>query len=89
MEEIHNKSPHSLKYENNRINVTGVINLDSFDDNTVVARLTDKSMIIKGDKLNVEDLNVKTGIMLMSGTINSLTYHQKLEKLTLIKRLFK
>lgn len=83
------KSPHALKYENGRISISGVINLDSFENNVIIARLTDKSMTLKGDKLNVEDLNVKTGVMIISGVINSLVYHQKFEKLSFFKRLFK
>ncbi|HOO22593.1 MAG TPA: YabP/YqfC family sporulation protein [Clostridia bacterium] len=83
------KSPHSLKYENGRISVSGVVNLDSFENNEIVARLTDKSMVLKGEKLNVEDLNVKTGLMVITGEIHSLVYHRKLEKLSLVKRLFK
>lgn len=83
------KSPHTLKYENNHINVSGVVNLDSFDNDVIIARLVDKSMVIKGTKLNVEDLNVKSGVMVISGEISSLTYHQKLEKLSVVKRFFK
>lgn len=83
------KSPHSLKYENNRIFVTGVNNLDSFDNNVIIARLNDKTMVLKGENLNVEDLNIKSGNMMIAGTINSLAYHNKLEKLSFIKRIFK
>lgn len=83
------KSPHTFKYENEHIYVSGIINLDSFENNVIMARLSDKSMVIKGDKLNVEDLNIKTGVMLIAGTITSLTYHQKFEKLSFFKRLFK
>ncbi|NLL56450.1 MAG: hypothetical protein GX242_04475 [Clostridiales bacterium] len=83
------KSQHSLKYENGRILVNGVINLDSFENDVIIARLSDKTMTIKGEKLNVEDLNIKTGVMIISGIMNSLVYHQKYEKLSFIKRLFK
>lgn len=83
------KLPHALKYENGRISISGVINLDSFENDVILARLSDKSMTLKGDKLNIEDFNVKTGVMIVSGIINSLVYHQKFEKLSFFKRLFK
>lgn len=83
------KSQHTLKYENGRISINGIVNLDSFEDNVIIARLSDKTMTIKGEKLNVEDLNIKTGVMIISGIMNSLVYHQKFEKLSFFKRLFK
>jgi sporulation protein YabP len=89
MENIIVKSQHTFKYENERITVNGVTNLDSFENDVIIARLSDRTMTIKGEKLNVEDLNIKTGVMIISGIMNSLNYHKKFEKLSFFKRLFK
>jgi hypothetical protein len=80
---------HTLKYENDHIYASGVVNLDNFENNLIIARLCDKTMTIKGNNLNVEDLNIKTGVMVISGTLTSLSYHHKQEKLSLTKKFFK
>lgn len=80
---------HSLRYENGRICISGVINVDNFDEKEVELRLTSSSLTLRGSNFKMEDVELKSGILNMEGKIISLNYHEKMEKMSLIKRLFK
>lgn len=80
---------HSFRYENGKIIVTGVISVDSFDEKTVVVRLSDNAITVKGQDFLVEDMNIASGLLTVSGKLSSLNYHNKMEKLSVVKRLFK
>lgn len=80
---------HSFRYENGKIIVTGVISVDSFDEKTIVVRLSDNAITVKGQDFLVEDMNIASGLLSVSGKLSSLNYHNKMEKLSVVKRLFK
>lgn len=86
------KTVQSLLLENKEVlNVTGVENVDNFNDETVVL-ITNKGMLtIKGEKLNISKLNVDEGKLIVKGIINSLVYseHEGKKEKGLIKKLFK
>ncbi|MGO1468923.1 MAG: sporulation protein YabP [Tissierella sp.] len=73
-----------------RINITGVENVDSYNDNTVILSTIKGGLNIKGENLNISKLNLDDGCLKISGTINSLTYISKEgEPKKLLERLFK
>lgn len=80
---------HGFRYENGKIIVTGVISVDSFDDKTIVVRLSDNAITLKGQDFLIEDMNIESGLLTVSGKLSSLNYHVKMEKLSIVKRLFK
>lgn len=80
---------HSFRYENGKIIVTGVISVDSFDDKTIIVRLSDNAITLKGQDFLIEDMNIDSGLLTVSGKLSSLNYHVKMEKLSIVKRLFK
>ena len=62
--------PHNLIMENrNRLTVSGVSDVDSFDEQTVIV-FTDMG----GSDLHIINLNVDSGELSLEGTVNSLTY---------------
>lgn len=83
----------SLTLENKEVlNVTGVENVDNFNDETVVLITNKGKLTIKGEKLNISKLNVDEGRLIVKGMINSLIYSEhegKKEKTSLVKKLFK
>ncbi|NCA92247.1 hypothetical protein EOM82_03225 [bacterium] len=80
---------HSFRYDNGKIFITGVISVDSFDDKDILVRLSDNAISLKGQDFLVEEMNVETGLLSVSGKLWSLIYRDKAEKLPFFKRLLK
>jgi|AGTN01.2.fsa_nt_gi YabP family. len=80
---------HTLNYQKNRLTLTGVKEVKSFEDKEVVLNLADVGMLVKGTGLTVAELNLKTGLLRIDGTLDSVAYTRSHEKLGVIKRLFK
>lgn len=73
-----------------RLNITGVDNVDSYNDNTIILSTTKGGLNIKGENLNISKLNLDDGSLKIEGTINSLTYISKEgAPKNLLERLFK
>ena len=69
------KLPHSVIMEDRRkLSVTGVTDIDSFDEQTIIA-ITDMGEItIRGWNLHITKLNLEQTELLVDGEISSLTY---------------
>ena len=68
---------HNLRMEGRRrLSVTGVIDVDSFDDNSVIANTSAGTLIIKGSSLHIDKLSLDAGELTMSGQIDSLEYEE-------------
>ncbi len=84
------KVPHSLILENRRaLTATGVSNVDSFDEQTIVAYTDLGQLIIKGTKLQINKLNIETGELTLTGDINAMSYVENQLSGGLFSRLFK
>lgn len=71
------KAPHSLIMENRKsLTATGVSNVDSFDEDTIVAYTDLGELIVKGRGLHISKLNLETGEMNLDGEINSVSYSE-------------
>ena len=59
---------------NNRadLTITGIKKVRSSEPNAVIANLDGGSIIINGQNLTVENLNIKDGHIHITGTINSV-----------------
>lgn len=70
-----NRLPHSLILEErNSLKVSGVIDVDSFDEEDIVALTSLGELVIAGRELHISRLDVETGDLSVEGEINSLTY---------------
>lgn len=79
----------SLK-NRNRMSITGVENVDSYNDNTIVLQTIKGGISIEGEELNISKLNIEDGSLRISGLINSLTYISKEgAPKNIIERLFR
>lgn len=84
------KTPHSLILENRRtLTATGVSNVDSFDEQTIVAYTDLGQLVIKGSKLKINKLNVETGELTLYGEISSMSYSETQLSGGFFARLFK
>lgn len=71
------KTPHSLILENRRnLTATGVANVDSFDEETIVAVTDIGDLTVRGSKLHIDKLNLETGELTLDGEISSMTYSE-------------
>ncbi len=70
--------PHRLTLEGRaRLAVTGITEIESFDENTVVLYTTRGTLVIHGRQLHLSTLSVDGGQASVDGTIDSLTYEDE------------
>lgn len=84
------KKAHNVCLENrNELKLTGVTDVDSFDEETVSAYTDYGCLTISGSNLHIEELNLETGKLEIKGEITALVYSSKNKKNTsLFKRIF-
>jgi sporulation protein YabP len=69
--------PHHLILEDRRaLTVSGVSDVDSFDDMSVVIYTELGELTVKGEGLHINKLNIETGDLTLEGQITSLTYSE-------------
>ena len=71
------------------MNLTGIKKVKSSEPKQIVAMLNDGSIIINGDGLNVQHLNIKEGVMQIGGTVNQIRYTNQVSKNFSLKNMFK
>ena len=70
-----NAPMHTLKLEGRRkISISGVKDVDGFDEHTVILVTTQGMMSIYGEDLHITKLNVDEGVLCVEGRINALQY---------------
>ena len=75
---------HLLTLEN-REHLTDV---DSFNEEEIIAISPCGELTIKGELLHIEELNLEAGTVSVSGKVTSLLYSEKFSSTSLLKRLF-
>ncbi len=69
------KLPHSVIMEDRRkLSVSGVTDIDSFDEQTIIANTDLGELTIRGWNLHITKLNLEQTELLVDGEISSLTY---------------
>lgn len=72
-------SPHTLLLENReRLSITGVSDVDSFDDSLITAFTKDSRITITGQELHIGRLCTEEGELLVEGRIISVSYSENL-----------
>ena len=83
----------NLVLENrNKLNVTGVKDVLSFDDEVIIMETELGLLTIKGDNLKINKLSIDTGDVIIEGEINNLGYnnHSKKEQEgSILSKIFK
>lgn len=73
--------PHNLILEDRRsLSVSGVSDVDSFDEQTVIVYTDKGELTVRGSELHINRLSVETGELLLEGNISSLTYADEMPK---------
>lgn len=73
-----------------RLTVTEVADVDSFNDEAVMINLKNGGMLVKGEKLHIQKLDLGEGKVIVTGFINSIAYTVKKDKneKSIWKRIF-
>jgi len=75
----------------NKVTITGVEQVESFNENIIILMTVKGGMTIKGEGLNVGKLNLDDGNVKIDGIINGIFYNDKdsSQKGNLIGKIFK
>ena len=84
-------SCHNLNLEaRKKLTASGVSNVDSFDEQTIVAYTDLGELTIRGQGLKINNLNVETGELVVEGEVHSLIYTQNQPKSAgILSKLFR
>ncbi len=63
-----------------RISVTEVTDVESFDEATILLSLETGGLIIRGENLHIQKLDLEEGRVLISGSIGSAVYTEKKDR---------
>lgn len=65
---------HIILEEREQLAVSGVEEVESFDENTIVMYTSRGTLIVRGEGLHIEKLSLDGGDLKVEGDIDSLTY---------------
>lgn len=84
------KRPHNVIMEGRvHLSVSGVEDVESFDEQQIVTQTTEGNLIIRGDGLHIDKLSLDTGELTVTGLVTDLNYEESTSKGSLWTRLFK
>ncbi len=75
--------------ERKKVNLSGVKEVVSFEDETIVLITTKGRLIIKGENLHIVQFDTKTNDLLAEGKVNAVAYQSDEEKSGLFSKLFR
>ena len=71
------ETTHHILLENrNRLAVSGVEEVESFDENTIVMATVQGVLVVRGENLHIEALSLEGGDLKVEGDVDSLTYEE-------------
>lgn len=65
---------HVILEEQEQLSVSGVEEVESFDENTIIMVTARGNLIVRGENLHIEKLSLDGGDLRVEGNIDSLTY---------------
>lgn len=90
MQEIINNKPHSLSLDNREVlNLTGILDVSGFDEETISLQTPCGNLIVKGQSLHINRLSLDTGDVSVDGRINSLQYLGDTRQKGIVSKLFR
>ena len=82
---------HLILEDRERLSVSGVEEVESFDENTIVMHTNRGTLVIRGENLHIEKLSLDGGDLTVEGDVDSLTYEDSRDRQSggLFARLFR
>lgn len=82
--------PHNVILEDrSRLSVSGVEDVDSFDEQRIILKTTKGVLILRGSELHIDKLSLETGELAVTGLLTDLGYEETAPGGSLWSRLFK
>ena len=75
-EELGRMSHHLILEDRENLTVSGVEEVESFDENTIVMDTAQGTLIVRGEGLHIEKLSLDGGDLKVEGMVESLTYEE-------------
>ncbi len=75
-EELQPGSHHLILEDRERLTVSGVEEVESFDENTIVMETAQGVLIVRGEGLHIEKLSLDGGDLKVEGMVEALTYEE-------------
>lgn len=72
-----------------KMSVSGVEDVESFDDHELVIITSQGSLVVGGSELHIGNLSLETGELSVDGLVTSLAYEETAASTSLWSRLFK
>ena len=83
------ENPHKLVLESrNRLTMTGVTEVESFDEELAVLHTVRGTLVIRGKQLHLQLLTLDTGQVHVDGCVDCLTYEDAAQQGGFFARLF-
>ena len=83
-------APTTSSWRAEQLSVSGVEEVESFDENQIVMYTTKGTLVVRGENLHIEKLSLDGGDLKVEGDIDALTYEDgPREKGGLFSRLFR
>ena len=90
MSEMPKQKKHTLMLDNRaKLVLTGAEDVSGFNEETVSVKTTCGTLIIKGEKLHIDKLNLETGDVSIDGKINAMQYIGSDNSRTKLSKLFR
>lgn len=70
-------SHHVILEGREELSVSGVEEVESFDENTIVMSTCKGTLVVRGEDLHIEKLSLDGGDMRVEGLVESLTYEDE------------
>ena len=82
--------PHRLTLDaRSRLSMTGVLEVESFDEESVVLHTTKGVLVIRGQQLHLQTLSIDGGQVAVDGTVDALVYEETQKQGGFFSRLFR
>lgn len=65
--------------DRSRLEITGVAEVESFDENAIIMSTSQGGLTIRGEGLHIETLSLDGGALKVEGTVESLSYEDRAE----------
>ena len=75
-EELQAMSHHLILEDREHLTVSGVEEVESFDENAIVMDTAQGVLIVRGEGLHIEKLSLDGGDLKVEGMVESLTYEE-------------
>ena len=75
-EELRTAGHHLILEDRESLTVSGVEEVESFDENTIVMETAQGLLIVRGEGLHIEKLSLDGGDLKVEGMVESLSYEE-------------